>query len=215
MGLKHFEQFWMLTKSAKQNAFCVAGIDLKTFDFIRVVADRDGAAVEDPIIDFAKPLDILSFDGFFSPLKCQTENYIIKGQAEKKHIPTPPQDRLKYLKKIYDNKQIKHTDTFGTDDYYLSSISGINYSLSVIEATDIKVCANPLGKYKISFTFNGKELRNYSMTDPVFFDQHVIAKALLVLSIPHDPWPQWPHPVPPSMLRYYKFCAKIFPLKWC
>lgn len=73
--------FLVLTKSAKHNELCVAGVDLVTNNFVRLVADGSGKEIKKS--DFVvgtmevQILDIIEVLVSPVPLKIQSENVVL------------------------------------------------------------------------------------------------------------------------------------------
>lgn len=69
----------LLAVSCKNGGLCPGGIDLDNPQkWIRIVADDGSAgAVQGVEIDFAEPLDVITFDGRPMPQGAQVENWVI------------------------------------------------------------------------------------------------------------------------------------------
>ena len=77
----------LLAVSCKTGGLCPGGIDLDNpKEWIRIVKDdgRSGA-VQGIDIDFAKPLDVIEFDGSYRPQGKQKENWVINNNSCKIH----------------------------------------------------------------------------------------------------------------------------------
>ena len=204
----------ILTKSSKHGGFCVAGIDLDTGEWIRLVSNdtqthgalsRQDITYEDRRI--CTPLDVVLVDIVgAAPLVHQPENYLIDSRRywEKTGectlsdvLDVHPAEVRPYL---YGN-----LNSFVDDE----EIDDIGYSLTLVKVASLTInqTTNIYGKpkTKASFVYNGKLYTNMSVTDPDFYsvpDGTRYANAYLVISLPDTPIPE---------NCYYKFVAQIYP----
>ncbi|WP_254527232.1 MULTISPECIES: hypothetical protein [unclassified Sphingobacterium] len=76
----------LLAVSCKTGGLCPGGLDLDNpSQWIRIVKDDGRAgAVQGHEIDFAKPLDIIEFDGRPMPQGKQQENWVIDNNSAEK-----------------------------------------------------------------------------------------------------------------------------------
>ena len=198
------------TESLGEDGFCVAGIDMKTGEWIRLVAEGpedDESLIDNDLLDefgyIAEPLDVVCVDVIRPvPNGCQSENWLmdtddyidILGHASlrglfSKHVAELPEF-------VYGNE----AEALNGDE-----IEDIDYSLILIPATDVRIYNTGFGNHrrtKVSFTYNGCEYKDLSMTDPDFYSRtgETLDYAFIVVSLPHDPW---------NNGLYYKFVAKI------
>lgn len=80
------KRVFLLAVSCKNGGLCPGGIDLDNLkEWIRIVRDdgRSGA-VQGYEIDFAKPLDVIEFDGRPMPQGKQRENWVIDNHSCRK-----------------------------------------------------------------------------------------------------------------------------------
>ena len=198
----------ILTKSLKDHDFCVAGIEMETGKWIRLVTSRDGGAFPKEMLDDKsfKELNVLEIDvKEHVPYKVQTENWLINEKIPIKKIWTLSKQDIYKLYPIERPKMI-----FGAlnNELQKSDVRNLNHSLEMIEAKKLQLDTSLKGDgrhhYKICFQYNGKEY-NLSLTDPKYrnedFDQIRIPSATLIISIPAIPYGEND--------LYYKFVAKI------
>lgn len=203
----------ILTKSSKQKGFCVAGINLLTHEWVRLVSpsqEHDGAlSINELCLPngyILQPLDIARVPILkYYPQGCQSENYLIASE-------TP----WEYLGKMALSDVIKKSNVlhppliFGNKYKYIKSdmIDMFNRSLLLTEVTDLKIYRKEgtTVRHKCEFKHNGNLYEEISMTDPDYYryNTYDIKKAYIVVSLPHKDFPEG---------RYYKFVAKIFPCR--
>lgn len=202
------KQICILTKSLKDHDYCVAGIDMATGNWIRLVTTRDGGAFPKEMLDDKnfKELNVLEIDvKEYVPYKVQTENWLINKKTSIKKIWTLNKSELFKLHPIEKPKTI-----FGKSGNELqkTDIKNLNHSSEMIEAKHLVLDTSLKGDgrhhYKVCFQYNGQEY-NLSLTDPKYrnedFDQIRIPSAILIISIPAVPYGE--------NNLYYKFVAKI------
>ncbi len=83
------KQICILTKSLKDRDYCVAGIDITTGKWIRLVTSKDGRAFPKEMLDgkHFKELNVLEVEvEQHVPYHVQTENWLIDENAEIKKI---------------------------------------------------------------------------------------------------------------------------------
>lgn len=195
----------ILTCSAKHRGYCVAGIELKTRSWIRLVSSKDVATNEIPYSFMhysngkdCNPLDIVSVDIFEDiPGEIQKENVLI-------NLLIAP----RFIRRINLHELEPYISTganiFGSTSEILTQNEAMQfgYSLAMYLVKDIQFYYNEKGKSKVKFCYEESTYENWSMTDPsfygcasgLFFDQ-----ALIVVSIPEDDYNG----------DYYKFVSKI------
>ncbi len=201
----------ILTCSAKHSGYCVAGIDLDTDDWIRLVASNNLNTNEIPknfmfYSDFTpcKPLDVVSVDVIEElPGDIQPENVLVNLRRKPafKYRVTPDQleDYISSDRYIYK----------GISSYMSQSTAlECGYSLGLYKVKDIYLNVfdyNGRLKYKLDFMYNGHSYKGWSMTDPVYYDFDsgtICDEGLIVVSIPEDDYNG----------NYYKFVSKIIRL---
>ena len=201
----------VLTCSAKHSGYCVAGIDLETDEWIRLVASDDLDTNEIPksfmlYSDFTpcKPLDVVSVDIIEElPGDIQPENVLVNLRRKPvfKYRVTPDQleDYISSARYIYK----------GTSSYMDQSTAlSCGYSLGLFKVQDIYLDVfeyNGRMKTKLDFKYNGRFYEVWSMTDPAYYgcdSGKICDEGLIVVSIPEDDYNG----------NYYKFVSKIIRL---
>lgn len=205
----------ILTKSAKHRSHCVAGIDLDDGSWIRLVSGRrekHGALTDE---------DMRCSDGRIScvldavkvpvikpaPIGCQRENVLI--DSSKPWTKLGIMD-LKTVLKVHPPES--YDFLLGNKFEYLHEyeIVKMSHSLAIVKVENFEFYRTVKGKAKADFTYNGWRYHCVSVTDPDYYsvsDGFVIENAVLVLSLPDSPV------VNNLGVCYYKFVAKVFPLK--
>lgn len=202
------KQICILTKSLKDRDYCVAGIEITTGRWIRLVTSKDGGAFPKEMLDekHFKELNVLEVEvKEHVPYHVQTENWLINKDAEIKKIGTLSKQQVLNLHPIE-----KHDLIFGTkgNELLKVEIKKLNHSLEMINAKYLQLDTSMKGDgrhhYKVKFQYNGHEY-NLALTDPKYrnedFDQIRIPSATLIVSIPAVPYGEND--------LYYKFVAKI------
>lgn len=209
-------QICLLTKSYKQNGYCVAGIDIESREWIRLVSSIDPSSdrisksyleINEKSIDC---FDIIEVDTLANiPTECQTENWLIRETDPPKYVGTVSKDELfNYLK-------------LDTPDYFIVNNGGyltekevfrLDRSLFAFEVCNLTVQIEEYDyfgdrkfKNKCSFVYNGIKYTDISLTDPVYRDINnngtFIKRAVLIASLPCIPFERTGY--------YHKFIAKI------
>lgn len=95
----------LLAVSCKTGGLCPGGLDLDDpTKWIRIVRDDGQAgAVQGREIDFAKPLDIIEFDGRHMPQGKQQENWVIDNNSCRK-VGSRTEDALQWAFQQYSYK---------------------------------------------------------------------------------------------------------------
>ena len=201
----------LLTKSKKNNGYCVAGIDVNSGGFVRLVSgdpESHGALTDQDIqykdksfynfLDVAR-IPIISKE----PIEYQPENVLIeRGQPWEKIGRLSLNDLLKL------HPPENHFDILGNVYPYITNerISTVGYSLVLIKVENLIISHPHPGSTKADFEYRSTTYSNLSVTDPDYYhtpNQTVINHAILVVSLPDAPY----------MDRYfYKFVAKIIPI---
>lgn len=206
----------VMTESSKFKNSCVAGIDVNTGKWIRVVSDDEdtqGALTND---------DLRYEDG----TKCQVMDVVDIPYLKK--VPTKVQpeniliDRGYYIRKdgvatlddiLSIHPSERHDYVFATryssvKEEYLEE-QRVDYSLILIKVNHLVFSRkeNNMGQLKLKaiFTYNNVNYADVSVTDPDFFDAEEndkIQSAYLVVSLGE-----------PYHGNCYKFIAKIFPVE--
>jgi hypothetical protein len=198
----------ILTKSAKKKGYCVAGIDLNTHDWVRLISSNDecdGALSDSEMRSRGgytfQPLDVVRVTiSEQAPIGCQTENYIVAYG-----YPWQSLGKMNFQDVLRICSVVKSQYIFGNKYKYITSetINAFNRSLLLTEVTDLHIFKNEMNKQKCNFRYNGNNYYELSVTDPDYYKYTdcEIKRAYIVVSLPHTDYEG----------KYYKFVAKIFP----
>ena len=203
----------ILTKSNKKGGYCVAGLDSKTGEWVRLVSDdqQSNGALSKKNMTYPTgyacvPLDVVDVEIVSKqPSAYQPENLLIDSTHPLvRHAKSALSDVLR----IHPAETKPYL--FGNPNQYLNEeeIRGIGYSLTLVRVSHLVIgrTQNMDGKIKTkaSFRYNGEEYLNMSVTDPRMYDVangQAYETAHIVVSLPDQPYPYG---------CYYKFIAKIF-----
>lgn len=212
------KQICILTKSYKHGGYCVAGIDINTKQWVRIVnsnnPENDEIKKDQMLLNghSIECFDIIEYDFIKNiPNSCQTENWLLNNAYNPKFI------KAITLEQLVNFVKIEKDDLFIFNDSNLlniDEISEIHRSLYIFHVSNLQIDATTYesnGKikfrYKCSFDYNGKSYTNISLTDPVYRDLSQdgqnLKESLIVASLPCIPY---------SDNLYYKFVAKIIPI---
>ncbi len=208
------KEICILTKSYKNNGYCVAGIDLESHQWVRLVTS------EDPKDDEVKKYQL---DGRYKnincydiidinllkniPCNCQTENWLItKGGLIVKKSSLSELEAIDLISIDNDENFILNRNRV-LNQY---EITKINKSLFAYEVKYFSVDINYYegkNRYKCSFLYNNYRYEDISLTDPDFRDIDMnntkLEKAIIIASLPSIPYENG---------YYYKFVAKVIPI---
>jgi hypothetical protein len=210
----------LLAVSCKNGGLCPGGLDLDNPNkWIRIVKnDGQAGAIQGHEIDFAKPLDVIEFDGRPMPQGKQLENWIIDYHScinmGKNDIGTT-REVLDWAYNHYE-----YHGYWGNYKSYLNEaeFAAVNVpSESILRVSDVKIYKNDYDKAKIDFKWYGARFPflSVSMTDQNFYDQIDDSEvhfdnAYIIISIPKE-IDDWINPGTGEK-RAYKFVSKIFDL---
>lgn len=210
----------LLAVSCKTGGLCPGGLDLDDpSKWIRIVKDDGNAgAVQGYEIDFAKPLDIIEFQGRPMPQGKQQENWVIDNNSCKNlgrgHFGNKSErEILDWAYQVYSYKGF-----WGNYRPFLneSEFAAVNDpSESIMRVSNVRIYLNNFKKAKIDFNWSNARYRitGVSMTDQDFYDRIkkgdvTFDNAYIITSIPKeiDDW------VDPNTgeKRAYKFVSKIY-----
>ena len=203
----------LLAVSCKKGGLCPGGIDLDNpKNWIRIVRD-DGqsGAVQGYEIDFAKPLDVIEFEGHPMPQGIQRENWAIDNYSCRK-IGTESKERVIQAFKEYGYHGFWNNGYSFLREEELNEIT--QPSESILFVSDVRLYKNDRNKAKIDFTWSGLRypMKGVSLTDQDFYDKlnngDIHYKyAIIVISIPKDA--DWTHPETGER-RAYKFVSRVY-----
>jgi hypothetical protein len=202
----------LLAVSCKTGGLCPGGIDLDNpSKWIRIVQDDGQAgAVQGHEIDFAKPLDIIEFDGRPMPQGKQLENWVINNNSCRK-TGSKTEDILSWA---YNNYAYKgfwgNYKAFLNEDEFEAVDSP---SESILKVSDVEIYKNNFNRWKIDFNWQRArfKIKGVSMTDPDFYDCNesiLMENAYIVTSIPKE-IDDWINPNTGEK-QAYKFVSKIY-----
>lgn len=202
------KQICILTKSLKDRDYCVAGIDITTGKWIRLVTSKDGGAFPKEMLDdkHFKELNVLEIEiKEHVPYHIQNENWLIDEKVEIKKIGNLSRQQLFNLHPIEKPKFIFINPK---NELERDEIKMLNHSLEMVNVKELQLDTSMKGDgrhhYKVKFQYNGYEY-NLALTDPKYrnedFDQIRIPSAIIIVSVPAVPYGEND--------LYYKFVAKI------
>lgn len=198
----------ILTESDKNHGYCVAGIDIHTGRWVRLVSedkDTDGALTLEDLTykngERCKVLDCVSV-----PIieKCrdqiQPENHLLdRSYYLEKISECSLRDVLKLHKpEVHDYILGKNEGHYVTERYVCNAGGK---SLVLVEVRNLRIYSNEDGKKKADFYYNFRNYRNFPVTDREYYDKKVIINsAILVISLTGKVYHE----------KYFKCIAKIF-----
>jgi len=203
----------LLAVSCREGGLCPGGLDLDDpRKWIRIVRDDgQGGAVQGREIDFAKPLDIIEFDGRPMPQGKQQENWVIDNNSCSK-TGNRNQDVLDWAYQQYSYKGFWENYKAFLNKQEFAAVNVP--SESIMKVSNVRIYRNDKEKAKIDFDWSGARFRIkwVSMTDQDFYDRIkegdvTFNNAYIVTSIPKEC--DWTLPETGEK-RAYKFVSKIF-----
>lgn len=205
----------VLTKSSKYNNYCVAGFDIDTGNWVRLVSDDESiqGALRPRHIAYNRKKEVEVLDVIEVATLGSEGNSL---QPENVLIDQTHPNIVTFIKHVDIMQVKKHFGTnnprylFGTVGYYVpeQEIVNLGYSLLFVEVTNLMINHirndedNP--KTKASFNYNGSAYRYLAVTDPQYYcvdNGTEYGRALLVISIGA-----------PYNGKHYKFVAAIYPI---
>ena len=204
----------LLAVSCRNGGLCPGGLDLDNpSQWIRIVRDDGRAgAVQGHEIDFAKPLDIIEFDGRPMPQGKQQENWVIHNNSCRK-VGSETEDVLEWAYQKYSYK-----DFWGNFRTYLNEVEFAAVKVpseSIMKVSNVRIYKNNWNRAKIDFNWKRANDRIFgvSMTDPDFYDriregEVTFDNALIIISIPKE-IDEFVNPNTGEK-QAYKFVSKIF-----
>ncbi len=202
------KQIRILTKSLKDRDYFMAGIDITTEKWVRLVTSKEGRAFPKEMLDekHFKELNVLEVEvKQHVRYHVQTENWLIDENAEIKKIGSLSKQQVFNLHPIEKPDMIFNSQK---NELERSDIRELDHSLEMVNVKDLQLDTSMKGDgrhhYKVKFQYNGHEY-NLALTDPKYrnedFDQIRIPSATIIVSIPAVPYGEND--------LYYKFVAKI------
>lgn len=203
----------VLTKSAKNGGHCVAGIDVDTGNWVRLVSNdlnTHGALSNQDMQyqdrSYCTPLDIVSVPIIKAcPSQYQPENILIDQESLWKRL-----GRMSIQDLLELHPPEIHDSLLGNVYPYITSerIGAVGHSLILVEAEGLLLTHPREHSTKASFRYQFTQYENISVTDRDFYlvsNNTLFTRSILVMSLPDVPYGE---------RRYYKFIAKIFPLSF-
>lgn len=190
----------LMTRSSKHGGFCVAGIDVATGRWIRLVTgdERLHGAVPASEMCHCAPLDLVEIPVLRpAPTRRQPENVLLDRSHPWRRIARCSTEQvLRFVP-----PRTRGT-LFGNRLCLLTGQEDNDHSLTLVAVTDLTLRRE--GKLKCDFDFAGSRYRSISVTDPDYYDPRVpsdLPRAVLVVSLADEALDG----------KYFKFAAKIFP----
>lgn len=183
---------FIMAKSAKEHNYCVAGKDLLTNRWVRLVSDEEGGAISDSQsrVTFSgaqchhpwpvKVFDVVEVELTASaPLIGQPENWIIGDDVWQ---------LLNYKKKTISlDALIDNPRSLWGIGYKIpeSESYKVDASLYFVRVDELRVYKNEGRKQKADFLYNGIKYCNFAVTDTEYFgvEEQYIGEAYLVVSL--------------------------------
>ena len=201
----------ILTKSAKNGGYCVAGIDVQTSKWVRFVSNDSlshGALFDQDMQykdeSYCKLLDVVTIPILGdAPIQYQPENVLIDN---KKYWEKNGELSIPDLLELHPPE--RHNCLLGNVYPYITAerIGTVGHSLILVKVEDLIITHPSVRSTKANFQYGFTAYDNISVTDPDFYntpDQAEIGNAILIMSLPDTPY---------QKRNYYKFIAKILPL---
>ncbi len=204
----------LLAVSCKTGGLCPGGLDLDDpSKWIRIVKDDGHAgAIQGREIDFAKPLDIIEFDGRPMPQGKQQENWVIDNNSCRK-TGSRANDVLDWAYEQYSYKGFwGNYKTFLNEQEFAALIAPTE---SFMKVSNVRIYINEREKAKIDFDWSGARFRikGVSLTDQDYYDRIRQGEvnynnAYILTSIPKE-IDDWVNPNTGEK-QAYKFVSKIY-----
>lgn len=206
----------VLTRSSKYKDYCVAGIEIPTGKFIRLVTDNErthGAlSYRDLIMDNgcnAHPLDVVRVNNAqYYPGATQRENYQINQNERIQYLYTTTARELSQYNTVESQRGI-----FNAFEPIIQPVQAkkLDHSLELVRVNNLKIYTeskNGKNRTKADFIKDDRQFKRFSVTDPSYYGDdgsvNRIKEALVVCSIAEDEWA--------LNYGYYIFIAAIFPI---
>ena len=163
----------IMTKSSKITGFCVAGIDIQTGEWIRLVSDDEigegAVALKDMIYQDGTEMQILDVVTIecldHVPTDAQCENYLYDSRHYWQKIGKYLLDDVFELIECQNKGYV-----FENTNKFLEEFEVTGESLLLVSISDIAlhVSFNPYknkNQYRIDFTYNNKKYNDFSVSD--------------------------------------------------
>jgi len=201
----------ILTKSSKNGGYCVAGIDVNSSKWVRLVSSdtRSHGALFDRDMQyrnntFFNLLDVVRVPVLRKvPSEHQPENILIDEEEYWEKI-----GELSISDVLELHPPETHRFLLGNEYPYITEerVDTVGHSLILVKVSDLIITHPRERTTKASFRYRFTTYENMSVTDRDFYntpDQTELGDAVLIMSLPDTPYPE---------RKYFKFIAKLFPL---
>lgn len=206
----------ILTKSAKTGGYCVAGIDVNTKQWVRLVTDNEEvhkSLTDDNMVcsngKICDKLDVVEVDFIRNaPSPHQPENELINQTVPFRYLYSyrSIEQALRHLNITPANPQY----IYGNSSRRISGaeINSCRYSLCLVKVHDLEIQNSAANgkRNKVGFGYQNSIYDQLSMTDRDYYfrsSPDSISEAYIVVSIPTVPFEFDNH--------YYKFVSAIYP----
>lgn len=203
----------ILAKSRKDNGYCVAGLDIYTGKWIRLVTDENGAPLLSihtaykNVAGFCEPLDVVRVEILKRvPHKNHTEDCLIRVMNMKKRGFTT----MANLMRFHPPENYEYVFGNGLNSLSTQEMESNNFQYSLIFIRVKNMTVHYRGRSpRADFEYNGVIYKDFSITDPDYETSDGVSyndgmrNTYLVVSMPDKPFFR--------DKRCYKFIAKIFP----
>ncbi|WP_303930394.1 dual OB domain-containing protein [Ruminococcus sp.] len=164
------KEILIMTKSAKINGFCVAGIDISNGRWIRLVSDDENGegAVSREDLTFqngmqAEIFDLVAVECKYFPTEAQSENYLYDNQFYWEKIRAMNREEAFSECPLNNSQYIFENSEKSIDE---NEITGESLVLVEIEHIVISVVNEyEKKKWKVDFEYNGVHYSNISIGD--------------------------------------------------
>lgn len=200
----------ILAKSSKNGGYCVAGIDVNSSKWVRLVSsdtNSHGALFDRDMQyrnnTFCNLLDVVRVPFLREdPSKYQPENILIDKEKRWEKI-----DEMSICDVLELHPPETHEFLLGNEHTYITDrrVDTVGHSLILVKVSDLIITHPRERTTKASFLYNLTAYANMSVTDPNFYntpDETEIGDAIIIMSLPDTPFPE---------RKYFKFIAKLFP----
>lgn len=208
--MENFVDIAIMGKSPKNGGYCVAGIDIHTNRWIRLVSsdERSYGALFNVHMQYEDhsycvPLDVVRVP-FLRPCPhiYQPENILIDENKYWKKLGTISMYNL-----LRFHPPETHRYLLGNLYPYITAerVGSVGHSLILVEVNNLVMTHPRERSTKATFFYQSTRYENISVTDPEYYstpNNLRIERAILIMSLPNSPYND----------RYYKFIAKIYPL---
>lgn len=199
----------ILTKSFKHKGYCVAGINTKTLQLLRLCGTKleAGALQEQQCIYsngcMMRELDLVSVEICNNaPTKIQPENVNINESIKMTLIARDRYDLLHdYMMRLEKKSYIFYNTNYKLTNYEATQN---NCSLMVAYISNLDICKNESIKTKASFSYNNNLYNNISVTISNYNPSY--EQAIAVFSLPDDTWAF-------TNNNYFKYISAIYPVR--